>query len=225
MAIARCRTFTTTTRILQLLVFLCKLGLLCFLASAGVTNLNTRAKTKWILVVVVKSRHRENDLLMSVRPWKWVSSIVVSCACDEISDHCDAISRVFQVFLEKPQDYFFFFRMTEQDEYDTILKAGKSRWQKDKSFLSHTTQTFFRHTLNSIADIFLWFRRSIPWVPEVFRTTGSFVSRAKDTSGEAARKKTLWRRAPWFIVLDGRWRCLLSFNQSRGRETVKNDAV
>ena len=72
-------------------------------------------------------------------------------------------------------------------EYDTILKAGKSNWLKDKSVLSHTTQTFFRHT--SIADIFLWSRRSIPWEPEVFRTTGSFVSRAKDTSGEAAKNK------------------------------------
>ena len=57
--------------------------------------------------------------------WKWpinvgtslemVSSIVVSCACDEITDHCNARSRLFQVCLEKPHDYVFL-RMTEQDD-------------------------------------------------------------------------------------------------------------
>ena len=47
------------------------------------------------------------------------------------------------------------------------------------------------------------------------RVTRSFVGRrrtrlrpkAEETSGEAARKN-LWRRAPWFAVLDGHWPCL-----------------
>ena len=57
------RHFTTTTRILDFVVFLCKLKLLFVLSSAGLTNLNNKAKPKWILVVVVKYRHRAIVLL------------------------------------------------------------------------------------------------------------------------------------------------------------------
>ena len=38
--------FTTTTRILDFVVFLCKLKLLFVLSSAGLTNLNNKAKPK-----------------------------------------------------------------------------------------------------------------------------------------------------------------------------------
>ena len=55
--IARWRHFTTTTRILDFVVFLCKFKLLFVLSSAGLTNLNNKAKPNWILVVVVKYRH------------------------------------------------------------------------------------------------------------------------------------------------------------------------
>ena len=95
--------------------FLVQIRPVVFFSFSGSDKFEYESKNKWILVVVVKSRHRENDLLMSVRPWKWVSSIVISCACDEITDHCNAISRLFQVCLEKPHDYVFL-RMTELDD-------------------------------------------------------------------------------------------------------------
>ena len=55
--IAWWRNFATTTRILHIVVFFCKLGILLFKTSSWLTNLNKKAKTKWILVVVVKCRH------------------------------------------------------------------------------------------------------------------------------------------------------------------------
>ena len=60
------RHFTTTTRILQFAVFLCKLRPLFF------TPQLKKVKTKWILLVVVKHRHRENGLLglLLVKP-RW----------------------------------------------------------------------------------------------------------------------------------------------------------
>ena len=50
---------TTTTTILQFVVFFCKLGL-----SAGLMNLSKEARTKWVLLVVVKYRHRENGRVL-----------------------------------------------------------------------------------------------------------------------------------------------------------------
>ena len=57
--IAWWRNFATTTRILEIVVFFCKLGILLFKTSSWLTNLNKKAKTKWILVIVVKCRHHE----------------------------------------------------------------------------------------------------------------------------------------------------------------------
>ena len=57
--IAWWRNFATTTRILEIVVFFYKLGILVFKTSSWLTNLNKKAKTKWILVVVVKCRHHE----------------------------------------------------------------------------------------------------------------------------------------------------------------------
>ena len=59
-------TLTKTTKILQFDSFLCKWGLL-FENLSGMENLNKKTKMKWILVVVVKYRHRENGPVGTLR--------------------------------------------------------------------------------------------------------------------------------------------------------------
>lgn len=54
--------FAATTRILQFVVSLCKSGLYFFIFLFFFTNLNKKAKTKWILAVVVKYCHCGNGL-------------------------------------------------------------------------------------------------------------------------------------------------------------------
>ena len=44
--IARCRHFTTTTRIIEFLVFLCKLRLLFFLVLGGIDKFKQQSKTE-----------------------------------------------------------------------------------------------------------------------------------------------------------------------------------
>ena len=59
----RWRHFTTTTRILQSAESVFSRGLIGainFKTSLGMRNLNKKAKTKWILEVLVKWCHREN---------------------------------------------------------------------------------------------------------------------------------------------------------------------
>ena len=57
--IAWWRHFTTTTRIVQFFVLLVQIrAFLNFIFNLTGTNLNKKTKTKWILVVVVKRRHR-----------------------------------------------------------------------------------------------------------------------------------------------------------------------
>ena len=63
--------FTTTTRILQGFGFLCKLGLLLFKPHIK-QNLNMKGKTKRILVVAVKWRHRANDLFLLSPVFLWL---------------------------------------------------------------------------------------------------------------------------------------------------------
>ena len=58
---ARWHHFTSTTRILQGFAFLCKLGLSLFKPHWDY-KINMKGKTKRIMVVVVKWRHRANGL-------------------------------------------------------------------------------------------------------------------------------------------------------------------
>ena len=60
---ARWRHFTTTTGILQGQCFLVQIKAFVNKTSLGLPNLNMKGKTKWILVLVVKRRHRANGPL------------------------------------------------------------------------------------------------------------------------------------------------------------------
>ena len=62
---SRWRHFATTTRILQF-CFLMLIRAIVICSPLGLQNLNLKRKTKWILVVVVKWRHRENGLLFHI---------------------------------------------------------------------------------------------------------------------------------------------------------------
>ena len=94
---------------------------------------------------------------MSVRPWQWVSSIVlyighvmkqqpiVLKSNDAVKSSILSLPRKAAILRFKDE------RATWHSlnfEYVTILPTGKSNWQKDKRALSHTTQTFFRNTLD-----------------------------------------------------------------------------
>ena len=51
--------------------FLVEIKAIVLLSSAGLTNLNNKAKPKWILVVVVKYRHRAIVLLVGIHHHIW----------------------------------------------------------------------------------------------------------------------------------------------------------
>ena len=64
--IAWWRHFTTTTRIVQFFVLLVQIeAFLNFIFNLNGTNLNKKARTKWILVVVVKCLHRLSGLFLA----------------------------------------------------------------------------------------------------------------------------------------------------------------
>ena len=54
------------------------------------------------------------------------------------------------------------------------------------------------------------FCKNLPWVPEVFSlcATRSSVGRRPTCLWLKPWEKNLWRRVPWFTVLDGPWPCL-----------------
>ena len=96
-------------------------------------------------------------------------------------------------FLCKLQSYnkmlIDWFRLGWKGKY---LVLCQDVWPRAKYFPDHTSH-------------------SVPWVPEIFSHVWRGASSARptrhcplaeDASSEAARKN-LWRRAPWFTMLDG----------------------
>ena len=58
---------------------MCKLWVFVFYTSLGLPNLNTKEKTKWILVLEVKRRHRANGLFTIFLSVHWVKLCVTAC--------------------------------------------------------------------------------------------------------------------------------------------------
>ena len=101
--IARWRYITTTTRILQIVVFLWKLALLFFWTLAGLANLNVKAKTKWILLVVVKWSITNHSLLLALE----LNVADITYYNNKVTAQCQAIvSKVLYLKLHTKQMSF-----------------------------------------------------------------------------------------------------------------------